>query len=181
MRVDYVDYQTIFWYNNIMKRIINIGNKKKATQQLEQFKNKQYESVDLEFTNVHLTTINDLIGYKFFVKNSLFARSSMLWEAMQPIGDKGRHNYHGLEPNEIVDALANLTNPHLIYESYYGRYVIVVLGNDKYPFIMMIIELNAGLTNNRNANINKLVTIYPKSDLDKTLKKIMDNKIVYKK
>lgn len=86
MNVDYVDCEAVFWYNSYMKRIINIGNKKQASKQLNQFKNKQYESVEIEFTNVHLTSINELVGFKLFNKTSLFARSSMLWEIMQPVG-----------------------------------------------------------------------------------------------
>ena len=164
-----------------MRRKINIGNKKQACLDLKQYKNKHYDSVDIEFTNVHLLKLNDLVGFKLFDKNSLFARSSMLWEAMQPIGDRGRHNYHGLKPNEIIDALSHLISPILIYESHDDRYAIVVISNNNYKYIMMIFELNAGLENDRDANINKLVTIYPKSDIEKTINKIDTEKIKYKK
>ena len=89
---------------------------------------------------------------------------------MQPIGGKGRHNYHGLEPDEIIDALSILLNPCLIYETHSGRCGIVVLGKPKYKNIMVVVELNASLTNNRDANINKLVTIYPKDNMEKSIK-----------
>lgn len=164
-----------------MKRIINIGNKKQAYKQLNQFQSKQYESVEIEFTNVHLTRINELVGFRLFNKTSLYARSSMLWEIMQPVGKVGRHHYHGLEPTDIVDALSLLQDPLIVYESYMERYAVIVFGNDKYTHLMIIIELNAGLENDRNANINKLVTIYPKDELDKTIKNLDKSKILYKK
>lgn len=71
-----------------MKRIINLGRKKQASRDLEQFKNKHYEAIDIEFTNVHLLKLNAIIGFKFFSKNSLYVRSSTLWEVMQPVGKK---------------------------------------------------------------------------------------------
>lgn len=162
-----------------MKRVINIGNKKQACEQLKQFKNKHYESVDIEFTNVHLLKINSLIGFKLFTKNSLYVRSSTLWEVMQPVGMSGKHHYHGLEPEIIVDTLSSLVNSFLIYESYFDRYAALVFGNEEYPAIMVIIELNAGLSNNRDANVNKLVTIYPKSNLNKLITHISKDKILF--
>ena len=181
MNVDYVDCEAVFWYNSYMKRIINIGNKKQASKQLNQFKNKQYESVEIEFINVHLTSINELVGFKLFNKTSLFARSSMLWEIMQPVGKVGRHHYHGLEPTDIVNALSLLQDPLIVYESYLDRYAVIVFGNDKYTHIMAVVELNAALENDRNANVNKLVTIYPKNELDKTINNLDKSKILYKK
>ena len=148
-----------------MKREINIGNKKQACERLEQYKNKHYESVDIEFTNVHLTKLNKLIGYSFFKKNSLYVRSSTLWEVMQPVGQSGKHHYHGLEPSEIVNALSSLEKTFLIYETYPKRYAVMVFGSERYQHISVVIEINAGLSNDRNANINKLVTIFPKSHI----------------
>ena len=164
-----------------MKRVINIGNKKQACKDLEQFKNKHYDAIDIEFTNVHLLKLNELIGYKFFKKNSLFVRSSTLWEVMQPVGKKGKHHYHGLEPQEIVNSLEILVNSFLIYETYSNRYTFIVSCDEKYQNIAIVIELNAGLSDNRNANINKMVTIFPKDNLDKKIIHISEDKIIYKK
>ncbi len=36
--------------------------------------------------------------------------------------------------------------------------------------LFVIIEVNAGLNQNINANINKLVTMFPKRDIEKTIK-----------
>lgn len=61
------------------------------------------------------------------------------------------------------------------------RYYEIVFGNNNYSHIMVIIELNAGLENDRNANVNKLVTIYPKNNFEKAIRNIEKNKILYKK
>ena len=164
-----------------MKRIINIGNKKHAHKELKQFQNKHYDAIDIEFTNVHLLQLNKLIGYKFFSKNSLFVHSSTLWEIMQPIGKVGKHHYHGLKPEEIVNALSSLADTFLIYETYPKRYAVMVYDNGMHHHITVVIELNAGLSNDRNANINKLVTIFPKSNIEKKLKYLSNDKILYKK
>ena len=47
--------------------------------------------------------------------------------------------------------------------------------------LMVIIELNSGLIVNKNANINKIVTMYPKSNLDEYLNKLDEKDILYKK
>lgn len=162
-----------------MKRVINIGNKKQACEQLKQFKNKHYESVEIEFTNVHLLKLNELVGFKLFTKNSLYVHSSTLWDVMQPVGNVYKHHSHGLEPQLIIDVLSSLKESILIFESYFDRYAVLVFGNETYPIIMLVIELNAGLTNNRNAKVNKLVTIYPKSNLKKLLAHIDKKKILF--
>lgn len=43
--------------------------------------------------------------------------------------------------------------------------------------IVVIVETGSSLTLNRNANINKIVTLYPKKKLDTYLSKISKNKI----
>ena len=164
-----------------MKRVINIGNKKQAIEQLTKFKNKRYESIEIEFINVHLLKINDLVGFKLFDKNSLYVHSSTLWDVMQPVGKTYKHHSHGLKPEQIVNALSLLVDPFLIYSSYSNRYAIVTSGDVIHPYIMFVIELNAGLSNNRDANINKLVTVYPKDNAENLLTKIPEEKILYKK
>ena len=74
-----------------------------------------------------------------------------------------------------------LQDPLIVYESYLDRYAVIVFGNDKYTHIMAVVELNAALENDRNANVNKLVTIYPKNELDKTINNLDKSKILYKK
>ena len=164
-----------------MKRIINIDKKKKACKDLEQFKNKRYESLEIEFTNVHLLKLNQVLGFRAFSKDSLYVHSSTLWDIMQPIGSTYKHHSHGLYPEFVVETLSSLKETFFVYESYSNRYVVLVHGNKEYPNIITVIELNAGLKDNRNANINKLVTMYPKSNLSKLLEHLEKEKIRYKK
>ena len=164
-----------------MKKIINIGNKKQACKDLEKFKNKRYESLEIEFTNVHLLKLNKVLGFKLFSKDSLYVHSSTLWDIMQPIGSIYKNHSHGLEPELIVESIRSLSNTFFVYESYSNRYTILVLSSEKYQSIAVVIELNASLKNNRNANINKLVTIFPKDNLQKKIPHIPKEKIVYKK
>ena len=44
---------------------------------------------------------------------------------------------------------------------------------------MIVIETNSGLIVNNNANINKIVTIYPKSDIDNYLSKLKNKDILF--
>lgn len=164
-----------------MKRVINIGNRKQACKDLEPFRSKHYEACDIEFTNVSLTKINDLVGFRLFRKSGLFVRSSTLWEIMQPVGQGGKHHHHGLQPNEIVDALASLIDSILIYKSHSNRYAVLVSGKANHPVLMVVIELHASLENNRNADINKLVTIYPKDNLNKLGSSLLEKEVLYKK
>jgi len=164
-----------------MRRTINIGNKKQACKDLERFKNKRYESLEIEFTNVHLLKLNKVLGFKLFSKDNLYVHSSTLWDIMQPVGSTYKHHSHGLEPELIVESIRSLPNAFFIFESYSNRYTVLVLSSDKYPCIAVVIELNAGLKNNRNANINKIVTIFPKDNLQKKILHIPKDKIIYKK
>ena len=90
---------------------INLGNKKEALNALSKFKNKDYSPTDIELFNVHMKKLNDVIGYTLFYKNSLYLTSKLLWEAMQPVGNCGTHNYHGLAlvSNDILKQFKNLS------------------------------------------------------------------------
>ena len=46
------------------------------------------------------------------------------------------------------------------------------------PFLV-VIEIGAELIDKQNANINKIVTIYPKSNIDKYLQGIKDKDVLY--
>ena len=174
-------YIRVYEVTRYMKCIINIGNKKEAIRDLEQFKNKHYDSLDIEFTNVHLLRLNDLVGFKLFRKNNLFVHSSTLWDAMQPVGSIHKHHSHGLKPETIFDVLSTLKSATLIYKSYSNRFAVVVCGIIEWIDIMVIIELNSGLINDRYAKINKLVTIYPKDNIVKLINQIDEKDILYKK
>ena len=101
---------------------------------------------------------------------------------MQPLGAKGKHNFHGLSPEEIYDSLRDLQNTRCIASVRESRFVIVtnIIASCGDP-IIAIVETGSPLTLNRNANINKVVTLYPKKNLDNYLKKIPKNKMTIKK
>ena len=84
-----------------MKRTINIKSEG-ALNDIEEFKNKRYVMCDIRFENTNLRDVNKLIGSNLFSKNDLFVNSVALWEFMQPKGEKGSHNYHGLTPQDIL-------------------------------------------------------------------------------
>ena len=164
-----------------MERTINIANREKAIENLKDYKEKKYVLTDVKFLNVHLREINKLLEFDIFVKNDLFINTISLWELMQPLGDKGGHNYHDLSPEDIVDALSSITEPYCILKTEISQYAILstTISHFGEP-LMVIIEVGAGLDKNINANINKLVTMFPKRDIDKSLEHKDPKDILYK-
>lgn len=151
----------------IMKTVINIKERENAIKDVDAFRKKKYEGKDVRFTNVNLLAINKLIDRQIFRKNDLFINSETLWELTQPIGCSGTHNYHELTPGDIVDALNSITDPYALFETKRRRYAIITttMSHFEEP-LMAIIEVGASLILNSQANINKVVTIYPKSNVD---------------
>ena len=163
-----------------MNKQINIAIKEKAVGLLEKYRCKNYESADIEILNVHLKQINLICDRKIFDKNSLFVRSSTLWEIMQPEGSKGKHNFHGLSAEEVFNALRDTLNPYCIFNTKENRIAVATLFvNNRNEKLLVIIELHAGLENDRFANINKLVSVYPKKNLDSLIKKLDKKDILY--
>ena len=164
-----------------MNRIINIKNKK-AINEIEEFKKKKYSQIDIKFCNLHLMKINELVRKHIFSKNDLYINSTTLWELMQPIGKHGSHNYHGLMPNDILTAMNNLLEPYCIFIVKESRYAVIptCLSSFNEP-LMFVVGIGAELINNKNANINKIITIYPKSNLDEFLNKLVSRKLLFKK
>ena len=148
-----------------MNKIINIKNKK-SIDEIQVFKDKIFVPVDVKFENVHLKEINTLIGSELFSKNDLYINSKTLWELMQPLGNAGSHNYHELTPEDIYYALNDIAHPECVIKTKNERYAIIptYISSFSEP-LMIIIELSSGLIVNKNANINKIITIYPKSNL----------------
>ena len=164
-----------------MNKIINIKNIK-AISDIEEFKKKKYIGVDIKFINVHLKNLNDLTFKNIFNKNNLYINSVTLWELMQPLGNQGSHNFHSLLPEDIYYALNNLTEPYCIINAKFSRYAVVPSSTSSFnELLMVIIEVGSGLFNNSNANINKIVTIYPKSELDKYLDNLDNDNILFRK
>ena len=164
-----------------MNKVINIKNKK-SIDEIQVYRDKVFAPVDIKFENVHLREINMLIGKELFNKNDLYINSATLWELMQPLGNVGSHNYHELTPEDIYYALNNLIYPECVIRVKNERYAIIPTYISSYNEpLMIVIELKSGLIHNKNANINKIVTIYPKSNLDEYLEKMEEKVILYKK
>ncbi len=99
---------------------------------------------------------------------------------MQPIGESGSHNYHDLSPVDIYSALNNICDPYCVFRVKHERYAIipVYISSFNEP-LMIVIEKGAELINKQNANINKIITIYPKSDVDDYLERLNECDILY--
>ena len=165
-----------------MNKRINIGDKEKAINDICQFSQKSYQAVDIEFFNVHLKELNETCGKKIFDKNNLYVRSSTLWELMQPEGSKKTHNFHGLSAENIYEAIKGCLDPFSIFASHDSRIVVITLvENVREEKLQLIIELHASLENDRSANINKLVSIYPKKNVENELKKIDAKDVLFMK
>lgn len=164
-----------------MNKIINIRSSK-AISEIKRFKKKKISLIDIKFENAHLKEINKLVGFTIFSKNDLFINSTTLWEIMQPAGLSGSHHYHEISPEDVCETIASLNEPIAIIKAKSSRFAILPshISNYNEP-LLVIIEIGAPLINNANASINKIVTIYPKKDLDKFLKKLEENEILYKK
>ena len=164
-----------------MNKTINIKNNK-AIKEIRAFKDKQYSMMDIRFQNVHLRKINELVRLNIFSKNDIYINSMTLWELMQPIGETGSHNFHGLTPEDIWSAINGLSNPNYVFISKYGRYMVVPVMTSAFKEpLMVVIETGSGLVENPEADINKIVTIYPKSDIDELLNKISQKDILFRK
>ena len=162
-----------------MNKVINIKSKK-AINEIQRYKDKKYFQMDIKFENVHLREINKLLPFVLFEKNDLYINSVTLWELMQETGNAGTHNYHGLTPSDIFCVLNSIDEPYCIFEVKNERYAIVpTYISSFYEPLMVVIEKEAELINRKNANVNKIVTIYPKSKIDKYLSKIDNKAILY--
>ena len=162
-----------------MTKTINIKSDN-ALKELTQLKEKRYVMYDVKLQNVHLIRINLLIGTELFFKNDLFVNSDTLWSLMQEEGENTSHNHHGLTPVDILDALNNIQNPYCIFKTKQQRVSIVVSCLSHYGEpLMAIIEIGADLIGEKDSNINKLVTMYPQSDVDRIIDKLKPNELLY--
>ena len=165
-----------------MKTEINI-KAKTSLEDLAYYKRKRVIEVDVRFQNVHLKKINPLLPFDLFKKNDIFANADMLWQVMQPLGGKESHNYHNLSPQDIIGALNEVsTNPYCVLRIQSDRYIIGTeyVAETGEP-LLMVIEIGAGLSLNQDANVNKMVTMYPKGkeDLDHKIENSKYKDVLY--
>ena len=154
-----------------MIKLINLVRKDKSIEFLRNCQEKDLSPMEVRFHDVHLLDINKTLGRNIFCKDDLFANTGTLYDAMQPVGTKNHHNTHGLTPEEIYNSLKSLSKSKEIYPTHDFRYIVVsdVVASCGYQ-IVAVIEIGSALSNNMDANINKLATIYPK-DLERLRKK----------
>ena len=164
-----------------MNKIINIKTKK-SIDDIAEFKDNDFAPCDIRFTNIHLKELNKILKIELFSKNDLYVNSTTLHDLMQPKGKSDAHNYHNLKPEDIFNALNNLLEPECVLKVKKERYAVIptYISSLNEP-LMVIIELHSGLIVNKKANVNKIVTIYPKSDLEEYLEKFDEKEILYKK
>lgn len=163
-----------------MNKVINIKTKK-AIKEIREFKIKKYTPVDVKFENIHLRELNKLTSVELFDKNDLYINSYTLWELMQPIGSSGAHNYHELKAEDIFNALNNLINPQCVFKVKSERIAIIPVFVSSFDEpLMVVVEIGSGLIKNKKANINKVVTMYPKSNLEEYLEKMNSTDILYR-
>ena len=165
-----------------MIKNINVKSKN-ALEELTQFKEKKYVMCDVRLENVDLRNVNPLIGTNLFAKNDLFINSDSLWSLMNEDEDKSdneTHTHHPLTPTDILDALNNMQNPYCVFKTKFDRISIIVscLSHYREP-LMAIIEIGADLINKKNANINKLVTMYPYSKYENLVNKLQPKELLY--
>ncbi len=152
-------------------RIINVGNHDKAILEIKRIKNKNYGNVDIRVNNVHLRKLNKLTNIEIFVKNDLYVSAETLWTIMQSEDIDSKHHGHNLTAEDVVSGLRSICEPNLIVKAENNRYLIVTLFISSVGApLMMVMEVNAGLVGNQTANINKIVTIYPRGDISDLLK-----------
>ena len=161
-----------------MKNTINI-NSSTASSDITQFKNREYE-MDIRINNVHLKNLNNLIGSNLFSKNDLYVGGETLWTSMQPKGENEHHNYHDLTPEDIVEALRNITKPYCVLKNNEGRIAIIssIKSHLGAP-LNLVIEIGASLKVHNQANINKLVTLFPRKNVEKYIERMGVKSVYY--
>lgn len=161
---------------NVIKnyKVINIGDKKESVKFLNEIKEKWVDA-EYKVTNLCLTRLNKYCKTNIFRQEIAFINHSTLIDTMKATGGRGRHNYHGLTPTEIVEALSSLKAQKNVYSSKKnnGDVIIVssIIAECGYP-IIVIIELNACLKNTNITTINKIKSVYPKRNFVSFIKSL---------
>ena len=81
---------------------------------------------------------------------------------MQPLGKKGKHNYHNLSPEEVYNALRTMKDSKDIEISYDNRYVIVTLATILENInIAVIVTPDGNLKKDLREKVTRIITLYP--------------------
>lgn len=145
-----------------MQKIINLGNKKASLELLKHLSKNKYEAIEIRIKNTHIKELNKLIGKNVFKNDMVYADASMFWEIMQPLGGRGKHNFHNLSPENVYDALSTIRNSTQVTLSYDNRYVIVTLATLECSVnIIAVVTPTGTLRTNVSKKITKIITLYP--------------------
>ena len=165
-----------------MNIIINLGEKESSITTLEQLGNNKYVPFDVQVTNSHIKDLNQLVKRKIFKNNLLYISSQTIYELMQPAGGKGEHNYHGLTAEDIYIALTSIKDPKCVFITKQERYATISIELSHFDLpLMLVIETEANLIENKTSSVNKVVTIYPKENVDSYIEKLSKRELLYKK
>ncbi len=163
-----------------MIKYTNIQKRRATLNLLYSIQTKHYQNLVVRFGNTNLCRINKLIKKIIFHKNDLYADATTLHELMQPVGGKGKHNYHGLTPEIVLEATKNVNDPLCILSENNYKYACIIPTQDENGNpLLVVIQTKCGLNEDENAGINKLVTIFPKEKVHKYLKSFSIEQIVY--
>ncbi len=163
-------------------KIINLGNQFSAKETIKDFKNNKYAPFDVEITNSHVSNLNKLVGRKIVRSNKLFINSYTLWEIMQNDSKQENHHHHGLTESDVFEAMYAIRNPKLLYVAKSKRYAIITTKPSHFGIpLLIVLEFGVGTKEHINAKANKIITIYPKDNIDKIIQKMNRNDILYRK
>ena len=106
--------------------------------------------------------LNEIVGKRLFKNDALYIDSKTLWEIMQPVGGRGRHHYHSLNPEDIMFVLTNLKYSKTIIPSYDNRILIIALPSfTENKTYAVIIDPNGNTKNKIKNRVIRIITIYP--------------------
>ena len=147
----------------MIHKYINLGNKAEALEFLEDFKNKKYVPFYVRITNSNILVLNTIIGNKVFKKDEVYVRSSTLHDIMQQPGGKGEHNYHGLTPNDVYNALSRIHLSKNVEPTEDNKYIVItdVKVSDEVSLIV-IIKAKGYIFKLDRKKVVIIITIYPK-------------------
>ena len=156
-----------------MIKNINLGDKKDSIEKLQAFKNEKMNPRFIRIINSRIKDLNKVIGRSVFRKDAVYINSLTLYEIMQPMGGKGKHNYHGLTPVEVYNALSRLKYSKNISISYLDRYVVItdVCVKDNVNLVI-IITPQSNIPDENLENIVTIITIYPSDRENRQKRKV---------
>ena len=142
--------------------ILNVGDKESCLKTLIQFKENKYVPFYVRITNSNIKELNNVIGRNVFKKDAVYISTLTLWEIMQPTGKKGSHNYHGLTPEDVYNALSRIQYSQNVYSSFDDRYVVItdVFVSEEVKLIVIVSSDTTVIAQELN-NIISIITIYP--------------------